>query len=161
MVKPSGQDLRTTLIFHIDEGFMNRMSGAAVLGALLLGVPAVAGAQNTPEDQIAAGRRYTEWFLAGQTDSLRAHMTPAAARALTAESFLQSLDQLVARAGLEDKILEEKMVRRNGQPQYWRTSKFTLFDEPIMIRWVIVDGNLIDGIGMNPKSQAPPVDPPR
>jgi len=68
------------------------------------------------------------------------------------------LDQMSSRAGEETKVLEEKVVMRNGSPQYWRTAEFSMMAEPVMLRWVIVNGE-INGVGMNPASQAPPIDP--
>ena len=67
-------------------------------------------------------------------------------------------DQFTAQVGEETGLVEEKVVMRKGNPQYWRTANFSMAPEPIMIRWVIVNGE-IWGIGLNPASQAPPIDP--
>jgi len=56
-------------------------------------------------------------------------------------------------------VVEERFVKRNGQTQYWRTSKYSLPSEPIMLRWVLNAKGEILGMGLNPASQAPPIDP--
>ena len=66
--------------------------------------------------------------------------------------------QFSAQIGEETKVVDEKVVMRKGNPQYWRTADFSMAPEPVMIRWVIVNGE-IWGIGINPASQAPPIDP--
>lgn len=115
-----------------------------------------------PADSMELGRRYTRWLYTGQVDSLVAHHA-AEARADTARltSVLRSaLADLTARAGTETEVVEERFVTRNGQRQYWRTARFSGYGEPIMVRWVILPTGEIMGLGTNPASQAPPIDPP-
>ena len=66
---------------------------------------------------------------------------------------------LTARAGLETEVLEEKFVKRNGNTQYWRTSNYTVFDEPVLFRWAFNKQGQIVGMGLGPASDAPPIDP--
>jgi hypothetical protein len=123
-------------------------------------VPAVPAAPIRPVgNEIELGQKFTRWLFTAQFDSLHAHATPEAQEGLGRPEEMQGhLDELVARIGEESEVIEEKVVMRNGQPQYWRTSLYTMAPEPFMLRWVIVNGQLA-GIGMNPASRAPAIDP--
>ena len=66
---------------------------------------------------------------------------------------------LAARAGTEERVLEEPWVTRLGKRPYWRASKFSESDEPVMVRLVMLPTGELADIGFNPQSQAPPVDP--
>ena len=115
----------------------------------------------TPVDTamlLAASRKYTEWFYTSRTDSLLAYHVPAA-RPASGTFYTDRLAQLTANAGSEQQLLDEKFIRRNGGRQYWRTARFSNIQEPIVLRWVIVDDGRIAGFGMNPQSQNPPTDP--
>ena len=61
-------------------------------------------------------------------------------------------------SGAEEKVLEEKFIKRNGRTQYWRTSKYSIADEPVMLRFALDSNLTIIGIGMNPQRQAPRID---
>jgi hypothetical protein len=109
-------------------------------------------------NEIELGRKFTQWLFAAQFDSLFAHAGGDGQEALGKPEEMQGhLDELVARLGEESDVIEEKVVMRNGMPQYWRTSHYTLASEPFMLRWVIAKGQIM-GIGMNPASMAPPID---
>jgi len=148
-----------------------------LFAAALLAAPAVLSAQTTASstatataapapvvhprvgNEIELGRKYTEWFYTAQFDSLWAHFDEDSRKEIGQASKMgEWLDQLFVQAGEETKVIEEKVVMRNGNPQYWRTASFSMMAEPLMLRWVIVNGE-IRGIGMNPASQAPPIDP--
>ena len=120
------------------------------------------GGQSQRPDSLALARRFTAWFYTGQFDSLMAHH-PLETRndSLARRQLQQNFDQLAIRAGTETSVIEEKFVMRNGRPQYWRTARFSDFDEPILIRWVINGNGEIVGMGLGPLSQAPPIDPPK
>lgn len=138
---------------------MKYLRTAFTLTALLIGTQA-AQAQTTPIDSLALARQYTQWFYTGMADSLIAHYPPSdSANPRNPEQILQTLDQLTARAGNEVSVIEEKFIKRNGRTQYWRTAKFENFEEPILLRWVILPGGYIGGFGLGPLSQAPPIDP--
>jgi hypothetical protein len=110
-------------------------------------------------DEMELGRKYTQWFYTAQFDSLYAHMSEDSRKEMgSASAMAEGLDQLTAQAGEETSVVSEKVVMRKGNPQYWRTANFSMMGEPLIIRWVIVNGE-IWGIGMNPASQAPPIDP--
>lgn len=110
-------------------------------------------------NEIELGRKFTMWLYFGQFDSLYARMDADSRTELgSPEKMAEEFDSFVSQVGEETSLIEEKVVMRNGNPQYWRTANFSLASEPIMIRWVIVNGE-IWGIGANPASQAPPIDP--
>lgn len=110
-------------------------------------------------NEIELGRQFTMWLYFGQFDSLYARLDADSRTELgSAAKMAEEFDSFVAQVGEETSLIEEKVVMRNGNPQYWRTANFSLASEPIMIRWVIVNGE-IRGIGANPASQAPPIDP--
>lgn len=113
-----------------------------------------------PMDSLDLGRKASEWFFHGQSDSLWAHVADTTAwksKAEFVEGLQSSLAQLISRAGFEIKVLKEEFVKRHGETQYWRTGQYTTSDHPIMVRWVIVGGR-IAGFGMNPADQAPEKD---
>ena len=112
-------------------------------------------------DSLAFGRQVTEWFYAGQADSLWAHSLPQVQEQLgSKEKWQEAYFDFTQHAGSETSLVEERFVKRNGHRQYWRVIRASDFnDEPVMIRWVLMPGKMIGGIGMNPASQAPPVDP--
>ena len=133
-----------------------------VLAACSLAAAAASAHAQTalPADSLELARKYTQWFYTGRADSLVAHHDEASRKMLGAGERLQTmLLELTARAGTETEVLEEKFVTRNGRRQYWRTAKFSQFAEPVLLRWVLTPRGELAGIGLGPKSQAPPVDP--
>jgi hypothetical protein len=154
----------------------------ALLSAALLTLPAVALSQ-TPAPSASAttsatataapaptvhprvgnemelGRQFTALLYTAQFDSLFAHMSEELRSDMgSPDDMAAQWDQFSAQIGEETKVVDEMVVMRNGSPQYWRTADFSMAPEPVMIRWVIVNGE-IRGIGINPASQAPPIDP--
>ncbi len=110
-------------------------------------------------NEIELGRKFTAWLYVGQFDSLFTRMSKDAQEQMKSpDEMAGEFDQFTAQVGEETGVVEEKVVMRKGNPQYWRTANFSMAPEPIMIRWVIVNGE-IWGIGINPASQAPPIDP--
>jgi hypothetical protein len=110
-------------------------------------------------NETALGRQYVHWLYTAEFDSLFAHMSEEMRTDMVSpDEMAAQWDQFSAQIGEETKLLGEMVVMRNGSPQYWRTSEFSMAPEPIIIRWVIVDGE-VQGIGINPASQAPPIDP--
>ncbi len=112
-------------------------------------------------DSLAFARQANAWFVSGEIDSLWAHTDSGMKAAMkTKDEWMNMYMQLTSRAGTETSVVEERWVKRNNVRQYWRVfnaSEFT--DEPIMLRWALVPGKMIVGLGMNPASNAPPVDP--
>ena len=111
-------------------------------------------------DSVAFARQLTNWFYAGETDSLFAHSPPEMQAQMTKEAWAQAMMQFTGRVGSEASLVEERWVKRNGKRQYWRILRGTDFtDEPVMLRWALLPGKMMAGVGMNPASQAPPIDP--
>jgi len=93
-------------------------------------------------------------------DSLYAAFSDTLKLQMTSPQALEGgFNQFATQVGVETELLEERWVNRKGRRQYWRTAKFSTFPEPFMLRFVIGTDGKIEGIGMNPKSQAPAIDP--
>ena len=99
--------------------------------------------------------QYTEWLLAGEVDSLKAHSTE---ESRTDIEYSQVSQLIAQRAGHELEVSEETWKLRNGDCQYWRTSQFSVMDEPLLIRWVLDPQGRIEGLGAGPLTQAPEVE---
>lgn len=129
--------------------------------SLLVAAAAPANAQDKmPADSLAYARKLTTWFFGGQLDSLHARLDAEGRANMDLAEMQNHLDEITARAGAEIEVVEEKFVKRNGNTQYWRTAKFSEFtSEPLMLRWAFNPKGEIVGIGFNPLSQAPPIDP--
>jgi len=121
---------------------------------------AVAQAPAASKDSLAFARRVSEWFFTAQKDSLWAHSSLDVQKEMqTPDAYVEALNELSARAGSEDKVIEEKFVRRKGNTQYWRTSKYSIEGEPLMIRFAFSSDFQIIGVGMNLAREAPEIDP--
>lgn len=133
---------------------------AAILGlALSSAMPAHLEAQAAPPDSLALARQYTGWLLAGEVDSLVAHVAERVEGGMKTPAFWTDAKNTIdLRAGDEVAVLDESWKPRNGDCQYWRTSQFSLMDEWLLIRFVLDGDGRIEGIGMGPSSQAPPTD---
>lgn len=117
-----------------------------------------AAAQEAPVDSLALARQYTEWLYAGEADSLYAHTAEASREQMTAERYAQVSSTIADRAGFEVDA-EETWKLRNGDCQYWRTATVSNMDEDfLLVRWVLTPEGRIEGLGVGPYSQAPPVD---
>ena len=115
----------------------------------------------TDTQWILYGRQLTEWFFAGQTDSIIAHSDPGVLERMGgAKGLLEARDELAGRAGGETEVIVDKMTKRKGNMQYWRESKYELMpDNPIVLRFVFNPQAQIIGIGMGPASSTPAPDP--
>ncbi len=136
------------------------LTGFAAL--TLAGPLAAQSATAVPADvkHLALGHQLTDWFLAGRMDSIVARMPDDIKEKSGGVAGLQQARaQLAERAGEEAKVLEEKMTRRNGAAQYWRSSLYTEFpQEPLVLRWVFNESSQVVGIGLGPLGQTPPPD---
>lgn len=122
--------------------------------------PAPAVPAALPADSFDLARKYTKWFYEQQVDSLVAHHSPEGRNdASLPARLLNSYKELAARAGKEVWVSDERFITRNGQRQYWRTATFSGFAEPVLVRWVMNAKGEITGLGLGPKSDAPPIDP--
>ena len=129
--------------------------------ALLAAGSGSAVAQSMPADSLAHARKLTSWFFAGQVDSVHAYMAPGdSGEQVSTDEIRATLERMTGRAGSETEVVEEKFVKRNGNTQYWRVARWTDFtDEPVVFRWAFNKSGRIIGIGFNPLSKAPPIDP--
>jgi hypothetical protein len=133
------------------------------LAALALTGPLAAqSAADVPADvkHLALGHQLTDWFMAGKMDSIVARMPDDIKEKSGGVAGLQNARaQLAERGGEEAKVLEEKMTRRKGLAQYWRSSLYTeLPQEPLVLRWVFNESSQVVGIGLGPLSQTPAPD---
>lgn len=116
-------------------------------------------AQEASIDTMGVGRQATEYFLAGESDSLWTMLTPEFQESLgSPEAILDRLDMLIERAGDETAVLEESIRMRNGRPQYWRVAEFDMAPEPLLLRWVVSPDGKISGQGLGLASQPPKTD---
>jgi len=144
-----------------------------VIIGLLLALPAsVAIAQNSAvpaatgptmasagTDSLAVARKYTVWFYTGQVDSLWAHQSADAKKNSTPAELMSTLIQVTGDVGVEEKVIDERFVKRLGKTQYWRTAQFSGGGEPFMVRLALTPQGELAGLGFNPRSQAPTIDP--
>ncbi len=110
-------------------------------------------------DSLAVARKYTAWFFTGQVDSLWAHQSAEAKKTNTPAQLMSTLMQLTGEVGVEEKVIEERFVKRLGKTQYWRTAQFSDGGEPFMVRMVLTPQGEFAGFGFNPRRQAPAIDP--
>ena len=123
--------------------------------------PAPAPPPKLDYDSVAFGRQVNTWFLTGDVDSLWAHTDSALKVAMKSkDEWMNMYMQFTSRAGTEASLVEERWVKRNNVRQYWRIFRATEFtDDAVALRWALRPGKTIVGLGMNPLSQVPPVDP--
>ncbi|MEN8143540.1 MAG: hypothetical protein ABFS14_01195 [Gemmatimonadota bacterium] len=121
---------------------------------------ALPAAPHLPADSMEIGAKYSQWFSDGEADSLWAHFTPDFQERRSVDDIRGIMDQVLAMAGIEAEVIEQKYIMRGGMPQFWHTAIFTEFDEALLLRWVITPDGKIGGLGLNPLSAAPEVDPP-
>ena len=139
---------------------MRRSVFVALAAVVVASTPLSAQDAGLPADSMEIGRKYTQWFLAYEADSLWSVFTPEyRERNGDVDRVVEMMDVLAMNAGTEIEVLEERYVTRNGRRQFWHTGRFSDIQEPIQIRWVITPEGQIAGAGINPVSQAPPVDP--
>ena len=132
---------------------------AAVLTAAAVApTPASAQQASLPNvDAVAVGRQATRYFYRGRVDSLWSMISPAWQKELGRPAwFVEHARELRARAGEEKKLVQDEVIVREGQPQYWRTAKFSGYAaEPVVLRWIIMPDGKIGGLGVNPASRNP------
>lgn len=105
---------------------------------------------------MALGKQATRYFFEGHADSLVAMGDSAfVARTGGVDGIRQQVATIADRAGMPLNVLEQKMTRRNGAPQFWWEAEFSEFvDEPLVFRWLFNDNGQLTGAGMGPKSAA-------
>lgn len=113
-----------------------------------------------PIDTLAVGRQATMYFYAGRVDSLWAMVDSTWQKELgSSDWFIQRALEVQTRVGEEQELVREEIRMRNGEPQYWRTAKFSGYPaEPVVLRWIVTPGGKVSGVGFNPESRNPPTD---
>lgn len=119
--------------------------------------PAMPPAPTT--DLVVAGRRLATWILANQLDSVTANLAPNSNADTTRMELTRFVEELAIRGGNELKVTEEKVVRRNGRYQYWRTAEFEHAPSTVLLRIVLTPDGKYGGIGIGLANNAPPIDP--
>lgn len=130
------------------------------LAAAAISMPATVSAQQAlPADSLERVRTAARFFYAGEADSLIARMTPATLEAVGGRvGLIEGISNVGIRAGEEVSVVEERWNLRNGQRQYWRTSRMSIFPEDFLLRLNLDAQGNITGIGMGPARSAPPIE---
>ncbi len=133
------------------------LAGAFAAAAIM--VPAASAQTALPADSLERARTAARFFYAGEADSLVARLTPATLESIGGKAgLLEGLSMVGTRAGDEVSVVEERWNMRNGQRQYWRTSKMSIIPEDFLLRINLNAEGMISGIGMGPAANAPPVE---
>ena len=133
---------------------------ACGLTAVTLLFAAPLAAQSESADSLELGRKYTGWFLDGESDSLWNVMGEGfRERVGGIEGIENMMDRVIDQVGDETDIVSETArLRDDGVLEYRRVSEFDLAPEPIVWIWRTNDEGQIVGAGIRPESQAPPAD---
>jgi hypothetical protein len=110
-------------------------------------------------DLVVAGRQLAEWILTNQLDSVAAHLGPDQNADTTRMELTRFIEQLAIRGGTEVKVTEEKVVRRLGHYQYWRTSDYDRAPGAVLFRIVLTPDGKYEGHGIGLANNPPPIDP--
>ena len=112
-------------------------------------------------DSLAFARQVTQWFLYADIDSLWAQSDTSLQTAYGGNKgvWADQVAQFALQLGQENALVEERWVQRLGFRQYWRIVRLSEVSEPFAIRWVLLPGKKIRGMGINPANDLPPVDP--
>ena len=127
--------------------------------------PAAASASKPPmpapptTDLVVAGRKLANWILANQLDSVVANRAPSASADTVRMELARFVEEIAIHAGNEVKVMEEKVVRRNGRYQYWRTAEFETAPSAVLFRIVLTPDGKYGGIGLGLANNPPPIDP--
>jgi hypothetical protein len=123
-------------------------------------MPSMACAQQAmPADSLERVRAAARFFYAGESDSLIVRMTPATLAAVGGKAgLMEGIANVGLRAGDEVSVVEERWNLRNGQRQYWRTSRMSIFPGDFLLRFNLDAAGNITGIGMGPAANAPPIE---
>ena len=113
----------------------------------------------TPEETaryMALGKKVNTWFFEGQADSIYAIADSSARVAMGGvEGIEQQLERFSLRAGAMLRVVDEKMTRREGAPQFWFEAEFAEFtDDALVLRWIFNEQGQLTGAGMSPKGGA-------
>lgn len=120
-----------------------------------------ADAPHLPADSMELGETYMEYVLDYDASSLWDVLTEDARERLGSVGELRDqMGQIFRQIGSQERVVDQRYWMRDGKPQYWHTAEFSEFPEPMVFRFVIEPDGKISGLGLNPRSQNPPVDDP-
>lgn len=119
--------------------------------------PAMPPAPTT--DLVVAGRKLADWILANQLDSVVANLGPGSNADSTRTELTRLIEEIAINGGNQLKVTDEKVVRRNGRYQYWRTAEFERAPGAILLRIVLTPDGKYGGIGIGLANNPPPIDP--
>ena len=128
--------------------------------ACLVLAAAPAGAQSaapSDADVKALGAQMTRWVLAGEADSLIAHMSPQLLQGIGGKAAVEAAaSDLAINIGKETAVLMETVTRGQGVPEYWRLARYSEAEgEPFVWHWVFGPDGLAAGVGFTPLSDTP------
>ena len=109
---------------------------------------------------MSLGNSATRYLLGGRADSLAAMIDSTALERLGGvEGISKQQDNIAERAGVETRVVEEQLTRRNGMLQFWHAGEFSeVTGDQFVIRWLFDEHGKIVGAGLGPKSDTPAVD---
>lgn len=110
-------------------------------------------------DLVVAGRRLTNWILANQIDSVLLNLAPNSNADAVRMELTRLVGEIAIHGGNQLKVTDEKVVRRGGHYQYWRTADFETAPEAVLLRVVLTPDGKYGGHGIGLASNAPPIDP--
>jgi hypothetical protein len=110
-------------------------------------------------DLVVAGRQLAAWILTNQLDSVAAHLEPGENADTVKMELTRFIQELAIRGGNEVKVTDEKVVRRLGNYQYWRTADYDRAPGAVLLRIVLTPDGKYGGIGIGLANNPPPIDP--
>ena len=110
-------------------------------------------------DLVVAGRKLADWILANQLDSVVLNLAPNSNPDTTRMELTRLVGEIAMHGGNQLKVTEEKVVRRRGNYQYWRTADFEHAPGPVLLRIVLTPDGKYGGHGIGLASEPPPIDP--
>ena len=110
-------------------------------------------------DLVVAGRKLADWILANQLDSVVTNRAPNSNADTVRMELAHLVEEIAIHGGNQVKVTEEKVVRRNGRYQYWRTAEFETAPSAVLLRIVLTPDGKYGGIGLGLANNPPPIDP--
>ena len=110
-------------------------------------------------DLVVAGRKLANWILANQIDSVVMNRAPNSNADTVRMELTRLVEEIAIHGGNQVKVTDEKVVRRNGRYQYWRTAEFETAPSAVLFRIVLTPDGKYGGVGLGLANNAPPVDP--
>ena len=98
------------------------------------------------------GHQFTEWFYAGEVDSLRARLHAAMTARLSRDELLQFREQVAVQPGNETEVLEEAVEPKGLYRTYRREVHMANAGETVpVVFWTINSARRIAGCFIRPK----------